>query len=148
MWHDMDSIQLVKQALQLLYVWQLQLVLLVGVCLSLMIVIETNIISVSQHCISHQFALAVVLNSCTQVTGHSAAALKVDVVYVGILLSRCLRRLKTIHVWLHHQNLNVYFSKTVILKESAFTKYLFIYLLQQTEAFNSQLNVNQKYIVF
>ena len=51
-----------------------------------------------------------------------------------------LRWLRTIHVWLHHKIKMLILAKVLslpFLKESVFTKYLFIYLLQQIEAFNS-----------
>ena len=50
---------------------------------------------------------------------------------IGICCNlKLLKWLRTIHVWLHHKNLNVYFSKTVIvnlLKEVSIYK-VFVYL--------------------
>ena len=66
-------------------------------------------------------------------------------VYSWIETVFILRWLGTIHVWLHHKIKMLVLAKglpTGYLKESAFTKHLLIYLLQQTKVFNCGLNAS------
>ena len=63
MWRDMDFIRLVKQ----FYSYYMAAVVVIdyGHGLRIECIVETNLIRVSQHCISRYITVTIVINSCT-----------------------------------------------------------------------------------